>query len=95
MEKIKFDYLLECLEQIDEMAKQPTKFGPLNNKYAELSPVLRELDPHAGPSSRGYLFNKTVIGLYNDMTKEFEYTIPIINKEINALVHDIFKGMRR
>ena len=93
MEKIKFDHLLECLEQIDEMAKPPTKFGPLNNKYAELSPLLRELDPHAGPSTRGYLFNKTVIGLYNDMSKEFEYTIPIINKEINKLVHDIFKDI--
>jgi hypothetical protein len=93
MEKIKFDYLLECLEQIDEMAKAPTKFGVLNNKYAEVAPILRELDPHAGSSTRGYLFNKTVIGLYNDITKEFEYTIPVINKEINALVHSIFKGV--
>jgi hypothetical protein len=81
MEKIKFDYLLECFEQIDEMAKPATSFGPLNELFTRVfSKMLKELDPQAGSSSRGYLFNKTVIGLYNSITKEFKFTISNINK---------------
>jgi hypothetical protein len=94
MEKIKFDYLLECLEQLDEMAKPATSFGPLNEIFTRVfSKMLKELDPQAGSSSRGYLFNKTVIGLYNSITKEFKFTISNINKEINSIVSDTFKSI--
>jgi hypothetical protein len=91
MEKIKFDYLLECLEQIDEMAKQPTTYGVLNNTFSQVGPILREIDPIASSSAREVLFRKTVIGVYNDMTGEFKYTLPAINKQINNLVHTTFK----
>jgi hypothetical protein len=91
MEKIKFDYLLECLEQIDEMAKSPTTYGVLNSTFSQVGPILREIDPIASSSMREVLFRKTVIGVYNDMTGEFKYTLPAINKQINNLVHTTFK----
>ena len=94
MEKIKFDYLLEHIELLNEMPKPATSFGPLNDKFSEMSPKIAELDKRTlGTSSaaKPNLFRKTVIGLYNDTTEEFKYTIPIINNRINKLVDSLFK----
>lgn len=94
MEKIKFDYLLEHIELLNEMPKPATSFGPLNDKFSEMSPKIAELDKRTlGTSSaaKPNLFRKTVIGLYNDATEEFKYTIPIINNRINKLVDSLFK----
>lgn len=96
MEKIKFDYLLESLQIIEEMPKPATSFGPLNDEFMKFSPELTKLDPNVlgtGSSAKPNLFRKTVIGLYNDLTKEFEYTIPIINKQINVIIYSLFKNI--
>lgn len=96
MEKIKFDYLLEHIELLNEMPKPATSFGPLNDKFSEMSPKIAELDKRTlGTSSaaKPNLFRKTVIGLYNDTTEEFKYTIPIINNRINKLVDSLFKNV--
>lgn len=94
MEKIKFDYLLEHIELLNEMPKPATGYGPLNDKFSEMSPKIAELDKRTlgtGSAAKPNLFRKTVIGLYNDTTEEFKYTIPIINNRINKLVDSLFK----
>ena len=96
MEKIKFDYLLEHIDLFSEMARLPTSYGPLNDKFMEVSPGLRTLDRDTlgkGGGSVANLFRNTVIGLYNDTVKEFKYTLPTINNQINQIVDVLFKGV--
>lgn len=98
MEKIKFDYLLEHIDLFSEMARLPTSYGPLNDKFMEVSPGLRSLDRDTlgkGGGSVGNLFRKTVIGLYNDTVKEFKYTLPAINNQINQIIDALFKGVEK
>jgi hypothetical protein len=98
MEKIKFDYLLECisdLQELQEMARPATAYGPLNAKFTQLSPQLGDLDPtlRGSSSSKPNLFRKTVIGVYNDMTNEFIYTNQSISAVINRLVDNLLKDV--
>lgn len=98
MEKIKFDYLLEHIDLFSEMARKPTSYGPLNDKFEEVSPGIYSLDRDTlgkGGGSVANLFRKTVIGLYNDTVKEFKYTIPTISDQINKIVDALFKGVEK
>lgn len=94
MEKIKFDYLLEHIELLNEMPKPPTSYGVLNNKFAEMRPLITSLDRRTfetGSAAGPRLFRKTVIGLYNTKVNEFKYTLPTINNRINSIVDSLFK----